>query len=334
MENDSFYQCGSCGYCLDTCAVYGATYREALSPRGKCVLLRKELEILNSESVTEQLYTCTLCGRCEDVCPSKIKIVDIVQTWRNSHPFKNAVLDSAIASVFEKGNPYNEMQPQREKWLQGLGTDPDADTAYFPGCTTSLLQPQIAHQFITFVQDRLPLQVIDDVCCGSVLAKTGFLIKAQQIMERNIEYFKNRGIKTLITSCAGCYSHFLEYPSIKVLHASQVLIRYVDELEPQSFLTTYHDPCHLVRNSVTSEPRHILKTLSMYNEKESQSCCGAGGGMLLNFRDIADFICSQMLKDSHPDVTMVTACPFCLYHMKRNSFHKMISLEEFVTSCI
>lgn len=302
------------------------------------MLLRKHAEgFIDPESVTDRLYTCTLCGRCEDVCPSKIKITEAVQTWRNNHPFKNDALHSFVASVFEKGNPYNELQPEREKWFtqHRINTDPDADTAYFPGCTTSIMQPQIAESFITFCKDRLPLQVIDNVCCGSVLSKIGFPEETQEIMERNIEYFKDRGIKTLITSCAGCYSFFLEYPfTVKVLHTSQVLNNYLDELEPNSMHTTYHDPCHLVRNSITSEPRHILKMLSSYAEKESQSCCGAGGGMLLNFRALADSICSEMLKGFDIDQTMVTACPFCLYHMKRNSFRRMISLEEFATSCI
>lgn len=331
---DVYYQCGSCGYCLDMCAVYTATYTESLSPRGKLLLLRKYAEDVLKDPlpITERLYTCTLCGRCEDACPSKTAITTAVKNWRKNHRFNEDVLNSCAKSVFEKGNPYNQSQSQREKWY--TKKDTDSSTAYFPGCTTSVMQPQIAEKFITIVKDQLPLQVIDDVCCGSILSKTGFEGETQKIIEKNVSYFKERGIKTLITSCAGCYSFFLDYPfNIKVLHTSQVLSQYVDELYPQKIRTTYHDPCHLLRTSITSQPRHVLKTLSMYTEKETQSCCGAGGGMLLTFGGIADTICKNMLKGSNPAVTMVTACPFCLYHMKRNSFHKILSLEEVAALC-
>ncbi|KYK36166.1 MAG: hypothetical protein AYK19_09285 [Theionarchaea archaeon DG-70-1] len=334
MDENTVYQCGSCGYCLDTCSVYTTTYTESVSPRGKLLLLRKYAEgiLKDIQPLSERLYTCMLCGNCEEVCPSKTEITAAVKNWRNHHPFNDEVLVPCAESIFEKGNPYNEHQSEREKWCTTHNAD--SATAYFPGCTTSLMQPQVAASFVSIMKDRMPLHIVDDICCGSLLSKTGFKEESERIMERNIEYFKDKGIKTLITSCAGCYSFFLEYPfNIKVLHTSQVLNSYLNEFYPQGTRTTYHDPCHLVRNSVTSQPRHILKTLSKYTEKETQNCCGAGGGMLLTFRELADAICKNMLKGSTPNITLVTACPFCLYHMKRNSFHKIVSLEEFVALC-
>jgi len=332
---DTVYQCGSCGYCLDTCSVYATTFTESLSPRGKLLLLRKYGEgvLTDPSSLTERLYTCTLCGKCEDACPSKTDITGVIKNWRNNHPFNEEVLRSSLQSVLEKGNPYNKSQFEREEWCT-FNPEADSDIGYFPGCTTSLLQPQIGASFIQVVKDLLPLQIIDDVCCGSILSKTGFQKEVQEIMEKNTQYFKERGIKTLITSCAGCYSFFLEYPfNVKVLHTSQVLTDYLSELQPQNICTTYHDPCHLVKTSLTSQPRHILKTLSDYSEKETQACCGAGGGMLLNFRELADSICKNLVRGLNPRTKLVTACPFCLYHMKRNTFQKILSIEEFTASC-
>jgi Fe-S oxidoreductase len=335
MDEDTIYQCGMCGYCLDTCSVYATTYRESMSPRGKLLLVKNFAEgiLTDPAAITKRVYTCTLCGNCKDACPSKTDIPSVIKEWRNTHPYQDTVLESCVKSVFEKGNPYNKAQSQREMWY--TGDDTDSSTAYFPGCTTSLMQPQIAESFLRIMKNRLSLQIIDDVCCGSILSKTGFEEESKRIIEKNIEYFKEKGIKTLITSCAGCYSFFLEYPfNIKVMHTSQVITEYLDECNPQPIRTTYHDPCHLVRNSITFQPRHILKEISEYTEKEHQMCCGAGGGMLLTSLKLADSICSTMLRDSAPNRTVVTACPFCLYHMKRNSFHEMLSLEEVAALCI
>ncbi|KYK36084.1 MAG: (Fe-S)-binding protein [Theionarchaea archaeon] len=332
--SDTVYQCGSCGYCLDTCSVYATTFAESVSPRGKLLLLRKFAEgvLKNPLPITERMYTCTLCGKCEDACPSKTGITSVIQEWRNTHPFNQDSLRSSVKSVFEKGNPYHQSQSEREKWHTGCTID--SSTAYFPGCTTSLMQPRIAESFIHIMKERLPLQIIDDICCGSLLSKTGFQKESEEIIEKNIQYFKERGIKTLITSCAGCYSFFLNYPfNIKVMHTSEILGDYLDEFHPRPIRTTYHDPCHLLRNHVTTQPRYLLKTLSDYTEKETQMCCGAGGGMLLNFRELADSICKNLLKELTPSISLVTACPFCSYHMKRNTFYRISSIEEFVASC-
>lgn len=332
--NDIPYQCGFCGYCLDSCAVYKTLCIESVSPRGKLLLLRKHAEgtLETSPSLTEKIYACTLCGKCEDACPSKTEIVTALKGWRNTHHMGGLLL-SSVESLLKNGNPYGESPSERKKWARNVAEDPDSSTAYFPGCTTSLMQPQMAVSFMGMVRDRMQLRIIDDRCCGSLLSRTGFQQEAKEVMDRNREYFKDEGIQTLVTSCAGCYSFFLEYPHINVLHTTQVLTEYVNELEPRTISTSYHDPCHLLKRSIASQPRYLLRTLTQYTEKETQACCGAGGGMLLNFREIADSVCRNVLKDIIPSVTLVTACPFCLYHMKRNTLHRILSIEEVVHSC-
>lgn len=334
MDTSELYRCGSCGYCLDSCSVYATTLRESLSPRGKLLLLRKcaQGSLDNSAAISEKMYTCTLCGRCEDACPSHVKIPAVIRSWRENNPFNEAVLRPLVESVYEHGNPYNRQQSERNTWH--LYHDEDSDTVYFPGCTTSLFQPQVATSFMEIMKERMPLYILDERCCGSVLAKTGFKKESQHIIQDTVDFVSERGIKTVITSCAGCYSFFLEYPwNVTVLHTSQVLTRYLDEFHPHSLQTTYHDPCHLMKTRVTAQPRRILKTLSHYVEKPHQSCCGAGGGLLLNFQELADAICRSLLAQSSFQ-TMVTACPFCLFHMKRNTFRKILSVEELVTSCL
>lgn len=329
-----YYQCGACGYCLDTCCVYAATSLESLSPRGKLLLLRKFEEgvIDDPYALTSRLYACTLCEACQNACPSKTGITEAIKNWRNTNHLNQEMWNSTIKSVIEKNNPYQKQQNERNQW--NSTENKDSSIAYFPGCTTSLMEPQIAINFVNFMQDRLHFQVIDDLCCGSILSKGGFQKESQKVVEQNINYFKENGVETLITSCAGCYSFFLEYPfNIKVLHTVQVLSDYVDELTPSSLSTTFHDPCHLLRNSLTSQPRYILKTLTQYTEKKTQSCCGAGGGMILNYNELADNICKSLFDTSNID-TMITACPFCLHHIKKNNpDKKIISIEELVAVC-
>ncbi|MBU7033122.1 MAG: (Fe-S)-binding protein [Theionarchaea archaeon] len=314
--------------------MYTTTLTESLSPRGKLLLLRKysENSLSHSPALSEKMYACTLCGRCEEACPSHTEIPVLIQSWREHNPYNETVLNPLVESIQKQGNPYNREQWERETWH--ISHDEDAGTVYFPGCTTSLFQPGVATSFMKIMEDRIPLFIMDDRCCGSILAKTGFREESERVIQDTVDFLSERGIKTVITSCAGCYSFFLEYPwNVTVLHTSQVLTRFLDELNPHPLQTTYHDPCHLIKTTVTSQPRQIVKTLSEYTEKSDQRCCGAGGGLLLNFRELADAICRSLLAQSSFQ-TMVTACPFCLYHMKRNTLRKILSLEELAASCL
>ena len=42
---------------------------------------------------------------------------------------------------------------------------------------------------------------------------TGQSEKAKELAERNVEIFKEAGIETIITSCAGCYRTWKDTPS-------------------------------------------------------------------------------------------------------------------------
>ena len=83
----------------------------------------------------------------------------------------------------------------------------------------------------------------------------------------NIEAFKRRGIKMLITSCAECYGAFRSgYPrfaemDIEVRHISQVVFDLLREKRLTlgglpAMKVTYHDPCMLGRLSETYVPWH------------------------------------------------------------------------------
>ncbi|MFX1475971.1 MAG: (Fe-S)-binding protein, partial [Promethearchaeota archaeon] len=105
----------------------------------------------------------------------------------------------------------------------------------------------------------------DEYCCGSPILRVGARKQALELMKANVERLKKRGIKRLVTSCAGCYNMFkVEYPrflqtDFEVVHTSELL----DSMLQKGELTlptkvplkvTYHDPCHLGRGSEPYTP--------------------------------------------------------------------------------
>jgi glycolate oxidase iron-sulfur subunit len=77
--DDLLISCMRCGFCLAVCPVYGATMKEADATRGKIALLEflSRHMINDPEAVNDKLTRCLLCGSCQAVCPSGVKIMDI-----------------------------------------------------------------------------------------------------------------------------------------------------------------------------------------------------------------------------------------------------------------
>ena len=77
--DDRLVACMRCGLCQAVCPVYGSSLMEADVTRGKIALLHNLAHQLvdSAEDVNEKLRRCLLCGACESLCPSGVRIVDI-----------------------------------------------------------------------------------------------------------------------------------------------------------------------------------------------------------------------------------------------------------------
>ena len=102
-------------------------------------LLMKDLPA--DGSVIEALYQCTTCKDCERRCPSKIKVVDVVERARRDLVDAGHMLPrhrKVVDSVRKYGNPYGEERSVPE----ALGEKPHrARVGYFAGCTSAYRNP-------------------------------------------------------------------------------------------------------------------------------------------------------------------------------------------------
>ena len=78
-------RCMRCGACLNTCPVYrhitGHGYG-SIYPGPMGIVLTPALE--GYEAAAQLPYACTLCGACDDVCPSRIPLHSLVLEHRNN----------------------------------------------------------------------------------------------------------------------------------------------------------------------------------------------------------------------------------------------------------
>lgn len=77
--------CVHCGLCIPHCPTHGVTGREADSPRGRIYLMRGWAEGRNelSEDAHRHLDRCIVCRACESVCPSGIRMGEMMEWFRH-----------------------------------------------------------------------------------------------------------------------------------------------------------------------------------------------------------------------------------------------------------
>lgn len=90
--------CVHCGLCIPECPTYGINGKEASSPRGRIYLMRgiAEGEIDLTSEVQLHIEQCIVCRACETVCPSGIRMGEMMESFRSKLDEKDS----------DKGVPY------------------------------------------------------------------------------------------------------------------------------------------------------------------------------------------------------------------------------------
>ncbi len=303
------------------------------------------------EKFVQGLYECSTCGQCHYVCPSHIDTVELWEGIRSSivsagyGPLENH--KSLTSSVKAYDNPWLQPRSTRDKWAKRAKKQKQiakapknlskekAEILYFVGCTASF-DVNIKQVAVNTVKVLQALDVdfgilgTKEKCCGSVLLRTGDP-EYKRLFTENIESFNNLGIKTLITSCSGCYKTISQdYPKVgkmnfEILHMVQFIDRLLQEGKLQfkhevPMKVTYHDPCHLGRAAGIYEvPRRILKAIpgiefaEIERNHENSLCCGAGGGLKAGFPEVQQAMSQARVRAALETgaTDFVTACPFC-----------------------
>jgi Fe-S oxidoreductase len=300
----------------------------------KEVLQRNEL---NSEKVTN-IYNCMKCQRCNTVCPVEIDIAGIVRTAqinlvkRGIGPLERP--NRIMEGIRKLGNAVNGDPGKRWDWLPEEFPKKEADTLLYVGCVGSFSYPQAAiSSYLLLKKLNVDFMMLkDEDCCGYLYYYIGRMDLAREHFEKNVEKFKQLGIKRIITICAGCYHNFKNwYPELlgektfEVIHISQLLPGLLKgrKLKKDGREMTYHDPCALGRlgGGIYDEPREALRLsgvnlVEVEQNRELSSCCGAMN--INNFREISAKVAGNFL-DKVKTKIIVTSCSFCLFGLNYGS---------------
>ncbi|MEY2590505.1 MAG: hypothetical protein QOJ67_2489 [Acidimicrobiaceae bacterium] len=296
----------------------------------------------------EEIWSCTSCRACDEICPVNIEILDKILDMRRYLSLMESnfptELGTAYRSMENSSNPWGMSQSDRAAWtskVEGVpivdGTEAlDHEYLYWVGCAGSF---DDKNQKVTIAMAKLLTRAgIDfailgpaELCTGDPARRSGNEYIFQMLAMQNIETLNSMGVKKIITQCPHCFNTLLnEYPQLggqyEVVHHSQLLETLVESgrldlsgarLDER---IVYHDSCYLGRhNDVYLAPRKVIGSLGGVEVVEAERngtkgmCCGAGGARMWMEETIGTKVNDARSREliATGASRIATACPFC-----------------------
>ncbi|MDF1556451.1 MAG: (Fe-S)-binding protein, partial [Deferrisomatales bacterium] len=354
--------CVRCGRCQAVCPAFAT--EKSLSPKkliqdlkthwqAKLPALRSGQSesypdpMIDGSGVSQaDLWSCTTCRHCMEVCPLEIEHVDkVVDMRRHLVLMEGAMPDELVTvnrNVENNFNPWGVGWSERDNWMARRGVDVpvlkegDAfDILLWVGCAGSFddRYQKVVASTVRLLQKagiRFGILGTKEKCCGDPVRSSGNEYLYQSLVADNIAAMDALGVTTIVTTCPHCLKTLdKEYPQFggnyEVVHHSAYLLGLVAQgrlkaVKPLPAQLTLHDSCYLSRYAgITAEPRALLQRVAglelteMERSHADNFCCGAGGGRMW-MEEEAPRINNVRAQEALATGAQLicTACPFCL----------------------
>jgi heterodisulfide reductase subunit D len=306
---------------------------------------------------SETVYRCTLCGRCQQSCPSGILLRDLWLSLRQdlvhsaAYPKK---VDMIRQNVAGSHNVFDEDNEERADWVEDLRNPPEhgyvkdsAEVVYFTGCVAAYFP--MAQQIplaLSAVFDAagvdFTLLAEEEWCCGFPLMGAGLRDNLQDLIAHNLAAAQAKGARKVVFACPSCYQMWREHypPEFELFHVTQYLDQLITSgqlaLNRLDLTVTYHDPCDLGRGSREYDaPRRVIsaipgvKLVEMSHNRENCLCCGGGGNLEMIDSKLSGEIAKAKIEEvaATGATAVVTACQQCVRTMNTYVRRNKLGLE-------
>lgn len=237
--------CVLCGLCLPHCPTYRLDARESESPRGRVLLaqaLAREPGAIDASGVTA-LEHCLGCGRCEQVCPARVRFGDLMRQTRRLLPRRRAVrgvrlllwasrhpqllarllpmlrplrvllprsarraLSAAIPAVNDSGS-WPPAHPQLEYTDKAEPPAPSSRRiGLLTGCVARTVESGAQHAALRLLRacGYTVLTPQEQGCCGALEQHAGSSAQADSLIAANQRIWADLRPELLVSTASGC----------------------------------------------------------------------------------------------------------------------------------
>ncbi|MHB8086609.1 MAG: pyridine nucleotide-disulfide oxidoreductase/dicluster-binding protein [Anaerolineaceae bacterium] len=284
--------------------------------------------IMRARTANKMINSCTLCGLCEEVCPTDLNMGvvnhEVRQTMVKTGKMPPSAHDFALRDMAFS----NDLRVALTLAPDNSGT---CDFLFFPGCQLTASNPEYIPKLYQSLSSALPNLGVMLRCCGAPADWSG----EQELFAKTMDDFKTQwltlGKPKLVLACTSCLRMFsTTLPEVETLSAWQVFEGH--KLFPASRQYSHplaiHDPCTSRHMDAWQDAvRTGLDAMGIaYHELEMSrdltECCGYGGvTWLANPELVQDILKRRAAEDGADYLTYCVMCRDLLVGQGKPTLH-------------